>query len=216
MMIKNFISGINHSKTTAIILIVCGFISLFWVNAYAQNQPQKYKPTVKSLKKHQVPKWYNNAKLGIFIHWGLYSVPGWAPVNVGKHHGWKKSPYAEWFLNTSRIKGSPTQKYKNKNYGKDFNYYDFAKTFDKEIKKWNPQTWADLFKSVHARYVVLTTKHHDGFLLWPSAFINPYLPKGERHASRNIVSELTKAVRKDSMKMGYYYSGGSTGLLNRW
>jgi alpha-L-fucosidase len=197
-----------YLKTLTIILVIGGFVILPSTNSFAQKQPHRYKPTVQSLKKHKVPNWYNNAKLGIFIHWGLYSVPAWAPVNVGKHHGFKDNPYAEWYLNTMRIKGSPTQKHQYKTYGKDFDYYSFAKTFDKKIKEWNPQEWADLFKSVHARYVVLTTKHHEGFLLWPSAFINPYLPKGERHASRDIVGELTKAVRKDSMKMGFYYSGG--------
>jgi alpha-L-fucosidase len=206
--IRNFTSESNFFKILTIVITISGLTSLSYTNIYAQNRPKKYKPTVQSLEKHKVPKWYNNAKLGIFIHWGLYSVPGWAPVNIPKHHGFKYNPYAEWFLNTSRIKGSPTQIYKDKTYGKNFDYYSFAKTFDKEIKKWNPQKWADLFKSVHARYVVLTTKHHEGFLLWPSAFIDPYLPKGERHASRDIVGELTKAVRKDGMKMGYYYSGG--------
>jgi len=196
-----------------IVLILFLIICLPINSAYAQSKTVTYKPTVSSLKKHKLPAWYNNAKLGIFIHWGLYSVPAWAPVRgqMGKlprNEFFKYNPYAEWYLNSMRIKGSPTQKHEYETYGKNFNYYDFAKTFDKEIQKWNPKKMADLFKSVHARYVVLTTKHHDGFTLWPSSTLNPYLPHGERHASRDLVGELAKAVRADGMRMGLYYSGG--------
>ena len=196
-----------------LLLILLLMISLPVDYVKAQSKTVTYKPTVASLEKHKVPDWYNNAKLGIFIHWGLYSVPAWAPVKaqmgtMPPKEFYKYNPYAEWYLNSMRIKGSPTQMHEFVTYGKNFNYYDFAKTFDKEIQKWNPKKMADLFKSVHARYVVLTTKHHDGFLLWPSSILNPYLPRGERHASRDLVGELTKAVRADGMRMGFYYSGG--------
>lgn len=200
---------INIQQIPVIALV----ISCVWVlpcqNSYAQDEPHTYEPTVQSLKKHEVPQWYRDAKLGIFVHWGLYSVPGWAPVNVeNKTQEWKYHPYAEWYWNTMKIDGSPTQQYHNKKYGEEFGYYDFVKIFNQKSKQWKPEQWADLFNNVHARYVVLTTKHHDGFLLWPSAFLNPYLPKGKRHAERNIVGELTEAVRDVGLKMGFYYSGG--------
>ncbi len=179
----------------------------------AAQAPVKYEPTIESLNRHEVPAWYSHAKLGIFIHWGLYSVPGWAPLSHPDHDFEtadyiKYNPYAEWYLNVMRIDGSPTQAYHREHYGKDFDYYNFAPVFDKEIQKWNPDEMAKIFRDAGARYVVLTSKHHEGFTLWPSAVANPTLPKDRQHAARDIVGELTDAVRKQDMKMGIYYSGG--------
>jgi len=82
--------------------------------------------------------------------------------------------------------------------------------FNQATQKWDPGEWADLFCRVGARYVVLTTKHHDGFLLWPSEHPNPFHDR--HHAERDLVGELTDAVRERGMKMGLYYSGeASTG-----
>src|SRR6202012_2596197 len=76
--------------------------------------PADYPPTLESLNQHPLPQWYGDAKLGIFIHWGLYSVPGWAPLqhpshDFGNPDYLKYNPYAEWYLNTMRIPGSPTE-----------------------------------------------------------------------------------------------------------
>ena len=106
----------------------------------------EYMATVESLRKHPLPAWYADAKLGIFIHWGLYSVPGWAvptPPNAGlsEEEYLKNNPYAEWYLNTLRLEGSPTQKYHKQNYGPNYDYYNFADTFNKEIQRWNPEAW---------------------------------------------------------------------------
>ncbi len=84
--------------------------------------PVKYEPTIESLDQHPLPQWYAGAKLGIFIHWGLYSVPGWAPLTHPDHDFSsndyiKYDPYAEWYLNTMRIPGSPTQDYHKQHYG---------------------------------------------------------------------------------------------------
>ncbi|NVM16555.1 MAG: alpha-L-fucosidase [Candidatus Lokiarchaeota archaeon] len=171
-----------------------------------------FEPTKKSIKKHKLPDWYHDAKFGIFIHWGLYSVPAFAAKGlsftespqVGEEYYFKNNPYAEWYLNTLRISGSPTQEYHYKEYGEDFSYDDFVPIFNEELKKWNPQEWAELFKSAGAKYVVLVTKHHDGFLLWPSKYSNPM--KENYITSRNIVSELTNSVKSKGMKMGFYYS----------
>jgi alpha-L-fucosidase len=173
---------------------------------------QTYRPTWDSLETHKVPDWYQNAKLGIFIHWGLYSVPAWAPPSgeLGKVDPAKwftENPYAEWYLNTLRITGSPTWKHHVETYGKNFDYYSFAPMFNKSVAKWDPAVWAKLFHRTGARYVVLTTKHHDGFRLWPSKVQNPKRP-GPLSASRDLVGELTSAVRAAGMKMGLYYSGG--------
>jgi alpha-L-fucosidase len=175
--------------------------------------PHHYEPTLDSLNHHPLPQWYADAKLGIFIHWGLYSVPGWAPLSHPNHDFSSQdyivnNPYAEWYYNVVRIDGSPTQAYHREHYGAHFNYYDFAPMFDRDIQKWSPDQWASIFREAGARYVVLTSKHHEGFTLWPSATPNPTLPVDRQHATRDIVGELSDAVRKQGMHMGLYYSGG--------
>jgi alpha-L-fucosidase len=84
--------------------------------------------------------------------------------------------------------------------------------FNEATQEWNPGAWADLFKRIGARYVVLTTKHHDGFLLWPSEHPNP-MREGYL-AARDLVGELTDAVRDRGMRMGLYYSGGIDWTFN--
>ena len=180
-----------------------------------------YEPTWESVSQHPVPDWYHDAKLGIFIHWGLYSVPAWAPL-TGElaeiaargewAHWFANNPYAEWYLNSIRIEGSPSHQYHVETYGEDFSYDDFVPLFNEAIQKWKPDDWADLFQSVGARYVVLTTKHHDGFLLWPSQYPNP--TKADYRASRDLVGELTEAVRARDMRMALYYSGGIDWTFN--
>lgn len=201
-------------------LLLAGLLLPASAACRAQGQ-KEYEPTLTSLDSHPLPQWYANAKLGIFIHWGLYSVPGWAPLSHPEHDFRnmdyiKHNPYAEWYLNVMRIPGSPTQAYHREHYGANFSYYDFASTFNRESKKWNPDEWAKIFHDAGARYVVLTTKHHDGFTLWPSttANPNPSIPQNERHAERDIVGELTAAVRNEGMKMGLYYSGGYDWTFN--
>jgi alpha-L-fucosidase len=204
-----FLFPICRSSRTAIILLLC-----FLVSPCLQAQsPTHFEPTLESLNKHPLPQWYADAKLGIFIHWGLYSVPGWAPL-VHPEHDFTSpdyithNPYAEWYLNSMRLDGSPTQAYHREHYGADYDYYNFAPVFDQKIQKWNPDTWAKIFHDAGAKYVVLTTKHHDGFTLWPSSTPNPKLPAERQHATRDLVGELTAAVGKQGLRMGLYYSGG--------
>jgi alpha-L-fucosidase len=176
-----------------------------------------YEPTLDSLDRHPLPDWYADAKLGIFVHWGLYSVPGWAPLQHPGHDFRsedyiKFNPYAEWYYNVMRVPGSPTQLYQQEHYH-GASYYDFTASFDEQSKKWSPDAWAQIFRDAGARYVVLTTKHHDGFALWPTEVVNPN-QKGLR-AERDIVGELTESVRKAGLKMGLYYSGGYDWTFNR-
>lgn len=204
----------NQSKFR-VVVILFGCIACIAALAHAQGAPapMHYEPTLESLNKHPLPPWYEDAKLGIFIHWGLYSVPGWAPL-VHPNHDFtsldyiRNNPYAEWYLNTMRLDGSPTQAYHREHYGANFDYYNFAATFDKEIQKWRPETWAKTLRESGAKYVVLTTKHHDGFTLWPSSTPNPALPLERQYATRDLVGELTSAVRGQGLHMGLYYSGG--------
>jgi alpha-L-fucosidase len=174
-----------------------------------------YEGTWDSVRAHGVPDWYHDAKLGVFLHWGPYSVPGWAPrvpdiqemlVKAGPRRMLRQNPYAEWYLNTMRIKGSPTARHHAQVYGDDYSYDNFAKTFDDATAGANLDALAGLCAEAGARYVVLTTKHHDGFALWPSAVRHPV--KGEYHGRRDVVGDLSAAVRARRMRIGLYYSGG--------
>jgi len=207
-------------RRVAVFSILAGLLAPVHKVCTAQEST-KYEPTLASLESHPLPQWYAGAKLGIFIHWGLYSVPGWAPLSHPEHdfenvNYIKDNPYAEWYLNVMRVPGSPTQAYHREHYGANFSYYDFAPIFNRESKKWNPEEWANIFRDAGVRYVVLTTKHHEGFTLWPSITENPNpsIPQNARHAERDIVGELTAAVRKVGMKMGLYYSGGYDWTFN--
>ena len=181
-----------------------------------------YQPTLASISAHTVPDWYQDAKLGIFVHYGLFSVPGWAVTSEGditqtlRKFGWdghfRVNPYAEWYLNTLRIEGSPTQEYQRKTYGPQSTYDDFVAYFNEANAHWNPENWAALFAKVGARYVVLTSKHCESFQLWPTAHPNPF--KNNYTARRDIVGELTTAVRARGMRMGLYYCGGFDWCFN--
>ncbi len=171
--------------------------------------------TLESLRARPLAEWYDNAKLGIFIHWGAFSVPAWAPYGEDyqtliKKKGYRyqiaHNPYAEWYLNTSKIKGSPTYRHHIETYGERFSYYDFVPEFVKASANIDPAGWAELFAKAGARYVVMVTKHHDGYTLWPTSHRNPH--RTGLHSDRDFVGEVIDAVRAKGLKMGLYYSGG--------
>lgn len=172
---------------------------------------QTYQPTWESVDKRPMPAWFNEAKFGIFIHWGVYSVPAYAPIIPGK------LAYSEWYWNamtsgrdnpnaTGIQKG--TWEYHQKMYGANFSYAEFAPKFRAEL--YDPDHWADVFERSGAKYVVLTSKHHDGFALWPSAEASKAWGRPwnavETGPKRDILGDLTDAVRRKGLKMGYYYS----------
>lgn len=172
--------------------------------------PRRYEPTYGSLEKHPLSAWFDDAKLGIFIHWGVYSVPAFAPPTeqfgkLPEREFFKRNPYAEWYFNSMRLEGTATQAHHRKTYGADFDYYRFTDDFNREVARWSPAAMAKIFRETHARYVVLTTKHHDGVTLWPSATENPHLAA---RVQRDVVGDLTTAVRAQGLRMGVYYSGG--------
>ena len=112
-----------------------------------------YEGTWESVGAHRAPVWYEDAKLGVFIHWGLYSVPGWAPrvpdiqellVKSGPKRMLWENPYAEWYLNTMQITGSPTQVHHAQVYGDDYPYDNFVRTFDDASMGANLEAVADL------------------------------------------------------------------------
>ena len=174
----------------------------------------RYAPNKASLDERPVPSWFADAKLGIFVHWGPYSVPAWARTGVSMlelaKEGWDKAfasnPYAEWYWNTLAFPESATRAHHEAVYGPDFTYERFAEIFRAATRDWSPDPWAQLFARAGARYVVLTTKHHDGFLLWPSAHRSPRMRDWQ--SERDLVGDLTRSVRAAGMRMGLYYSGG--------
>lgn len=197
------------------------FFLLFSMNSFAQIQRTDGEANFEKLHKRQTPQWFNDAKLGIFIHWGLYSVPAWAtpygtPDTVTNWKAfYKNNPYAEWYLNSLRIDGSPTKKYHCEKYGEYFDYYSFKDSLLYYSKKWNASAWAELFSSIGARYVVFTSKHHDGFTMYPSKIINPFAVKSKINSPRDFVGEIDRAVRQKGMKFGIYYSGGLDWTFNK-
>lgn len=174
-----------------------------------------YSPDWDSVSSHPLPNWFDDAKLGIFIHWGLYSVPGWAPQvgdiqqqlrAAGPAGLLRNNPYAEWYLNTSRLSGSPSWLHQREKYGPAATYDDFVPAFDHATAGADMDAIAAACRDVGAGYVVLTSKHHDGFCLWPTEVEHPR--KGRYHARRDIVGELRRAVLDAGLRMGLYYSGG--------
>ncbi len=168
-----------------------------------------YQPTLESLQQHEVPTWFDDAKLGIFVHWGPYSVPAWAPavkVDFTRPDWLAVNAYAEWYQNTLSIDGSLTQQHHTETYGADYPYERFGATLRKAVQGWDASRWADLFAAAGARYVVPGTKHHDGFLMWPSTNPNPHL--ADWQMERDIIGDLASEVRNRGMRLGLYYSGG--------
>lgn len=201
---------LNNSNLNKLALLSV-FNFLFLLAALGQNVCL---PTEESLQERKTPEWFGNAKLGIFVHWGLYSVPGWAQpdVSVDKVTDWKlfyrNNPYAEWYLNSLRIPGSPTAEFHKKKYGANYDYYNFRDTLALKSKNWQAEQWAKIFKEVGAKYVVFTSKHSDGFVMYPSKVPHPFFDKEEITSKRDFVGELEKASRSQGLKFGVYYCSG--------
>lgn len=172
-----------------------------------------YIADIDTLRRHDTPDWFRDAKFGIFIHWGLYSIPAYAPhrsqvppgTTPGSRDQFKYNAYAEWYQNSLAFEDSPTATYHREHYG-DRPYTAFADDFNAVLQEWDPEEWARSIAQSGARYLVLVTKHHDGFTLWPSAVKNPHLDNW--CTRRDVVGELAEAVRGQGMKFGVYYSGG--------
>jgi alpha-L-fucosidase len=166
----------------------------------SQASTDRYEANWDSLDTRPAPQWWKDAKFGIFIHWGTYAVPAWG----------KKGTYAEWYwqaLETKRNDGATT-KFHAKNYGPDFKYEQFAPMFKAEL--FDPQQWAEIFADSGAKYVVLTSKHHEGYCLWPSEHASKTWGRPwnsvEVGPKRDLLGDLTEAVREKDMKMGIYFS----------
>lgn len=176
-------------RKSILLLLLFGFQFLISNSLCAQDWD--------ALGRRPYPQWFADAKLGIFVHWGLYSVPAYA----------SKEGYSEWLYRglMSRDPG----RMRAMSYFADTTlpvremYAQLTRHWHAEL--WQPADWAHLFRQAGARYVVLVTKHHDGYSLWD----DPYQPLWNSTVSgprRNIVAELTDAVRAQGLTMGFYYS----------
>ena len=184
-------------------------------NASGVTSTTAFSPTLASLNTHILPQWFDDAKFGIFIHWGLYSVPAFAPLganpNPSAPDAMRQSPYAEWYENTQKFAASETAAFHRQQYG-DAPYANFRAPFEKAAASFSAKNWADVFRSSGARYVTMVTKHHDGYLLWPSKHRNP--KRADWQSKTDIVGRMARAVRSAGMRFGTYYSGGLDWTFN--
>ena len=153
-----------------------------------------------SLETYQVPKWYEDAKFGVFIHWGVYSVPAFD---------------SEWYPRNMYLMDNPVFTHHVETYGPQsrFGYKDFIPMFKAE--KFNAAQWAELFKRSGAKYVVPVAEHHDGFAMYASGLTEWCAAK--MGPKRDVVGELSVAVRKQGLHFGasshraehwWFFNGG--------
>jgi len=165
----------------------------------ANNGP--YRPDWATLNKYQQPQWYKDAKFGIFIHWGVYSVPAaeneWYPRNMYRPDEGAYKNFREHFANGDESKG----------------YKDLIPLFKAE--HFDASAWAKLFKEAGAQYVVPVAEHHDGFSMYDSGLSDWTVVK--MGPKRDTLSELAKAVRAEGLHFGlsshraehnFFYDGG--------
>ena len=144
-----------------------------------------FEPNWESVRAHyQYPEWFRDAKFGIFLHWGLYSVPA---------HG------SEWYV-THMYADAATIQWHLEHFGplEKFGYKDFIPLFKAE--HFDPAQWAELFRKAGAKYVMLTAEHHDGFAMWDSALTK--WNAGRMGPKRDLVGDLGKAVRAQGLQYG--------------
>lgn len=162
------------------------------INSVIENG--KYKDTWESLSQYRVPEWYKDSKFGIFIHWGLYSVPAYG---------------SEWYSRNMYIKDSWEYKHHIETYGahKDFGYKDFIPMFKAE--KFSADEWCDLFKQAGAQYIVPVAEHHDGFQMYKSKVSkwNAY----DMGPHKDIVGELSESACRHGI-----VNGASSHRVEHW
>lgn len=144
-----------------------------------------FMPNWTSLKHYKIPEWYQDAKFGIFIHWGVYSVPAFG---------------SEWYPRLMYLQGSPEFKHEVATYGPQtkWGYKNFIPEFKAE--HFNPQAWAALFKESGAKYVIPVGEHHDGFQMYGSTLSDWNAVKMGPH--RDVLGELSKAIRAEGLHFG--------------
>ncbi len=171
------------------------------------------KKKVVNIHRQNPPDWFQQSDFGIFIHWGMATIPAYAPVDVPDYgqmavtmspeEMFTNIPYVEWYQNSLRIAGSPVQKYHREHYG-DQPYTEFAAEFRERAKNVDVEHWMALCARTGAKYVVAVTKHHDGFVLYDTKVKNPNIDN--YHFDFDYIGDLARACRKNGMRFGVYYS----------
>jgi len=186
---------------TTIHKIIFGALAFISTASLLSAADKTYESNWHSLDQRPTPAWFQDAKFGVFIHWGVYSVPAWG----------MPGEYAEWYwnrLNEKKAKWAPWRAFHDKNYGTNFDYKDFAPRFTAEL--FDAKQWVDLFARAGIKYVVPTSKHHEGFALWPSAEASKAWGRPwnavEIGPKRDLMGELAAATRERGLKFGFYYS----------
>lgn len=159
------------------------------------NEQGIWKPTPESIDEHQAPEWFLDAKFGMFIDWGLWSVAGWAPKKE------KGAMYPDWYefrLDTD----SSFMAYHEKNWGKDFKRDDFIPLF--QAREYYPEQLVNIAKEAGMKYIVPFCKHHGGFCLWPSSFTQR--DAGDMGPKKDLIKPLVESCRKEGLKFGFYFS----------
>lgn len=188
----------NQRKSLWIALAMLALAPLF--ARAADTAPPRYEANWESLDERPTPEWFLDAKFGVFMHWGVYSVPAWGKVGE----------YAEWYWNriANKKPDNVWWQFHAKTYGEDFDYMDFAPQFKAEL--FDAEQWASLFQRAGIQYVVPTSKHHEGYCLWPSAEASRTWGRPWNSAEvgpmRDLMGELAEATRAHGMKFGFYYS----------
>jgi alpha-L-fucosidase len=167
-----------------------------------QDTEGPYRADWETLRKFEIPQWYKDAKFGIFIHWGVFSVPG---------------SQNEWYPRNMYQQKDPAFKEHVQRFGPQdkFGYKDFISQFKAE--KWDPADWARLFKQAGARYVIPVAEHHDGFAMYNSDLSDWSAEK--MGPKRDVIGDLAKAVRAQGLHFGtsyhraehdWFFDGGRT------
>jgi len=159
------------------------------------NKKGKWKATPESLDSHQTPEWFLDAKFGMFIDWGLWSVAGWAPKEE------EGAMYPDWY--ESRINTHPAYtKYHEKNWGSDFMRDDFIPLFT--ASAYQPEKLVSIAKEAGMKYIVPFSKHHGGFCLWESSYT--YRDAVDMGPRRDLIRPLIESCREEGLKFGFYFS----------
>jgi alpha-L-fucosidase len=167
---------------------------LFQTSGWSQTNT----PSFDTIYQRRIPAWFNEAKFGVFIVWGVYSVPGWAP----------KGQYAEWYGHNILDPGSPTQIYHDRVWGRNFTYDQLVPLFTGE--GFNANDWTSLIQRAGAKYVVTAANYHDGFAMYPTKYsiskFGDHWNAFDRGPKRDVLGELQAAGSVKGLKMGIYYS----------
>jgi alpha-L-fucosidase len=169
-------------KTSCLVIFTLLLCLVFSSHSQAQ---ERFQPNWESLNTYKIPDWFRDAKFGIFIHWGVYSVPAFGN---------------EWYPRESYDTSTPSYKHHIEKYGAhtQFGYKDFIPMFKAE--KFSPEEWVALFKKSGAKYVVPVAEHHDGFAMYKTSMSkwNAF----EMGPKRDIIGELAAEVKKEGLVFG--------------